>query len=270
MLKGFICPDKTTIASKECFTKCRMGKRCLTLPTLMAIGNTREFKGKFSTTQLLPGNCLRQVYLKIVNDYFIDPESMAFALLGTRHHSHLEHFAKYIDYITEKKLNGEISGIVDLLEPDENIEKQFVLTDMKTWRSYNVKKFNEGDELLDATYQLNNYRIMLESDDKFIETLGYPMKISRMQLQVTIRDGGTYIAKQNGVDRRIMILPIKIIDDKIVTEHFKKSSNILNEALNNNTLPDISGDTTWNWRRCKGFCEVFDKCPEGRKLNKVF
>jgi hypothetical protein len=269
-LKGFYCPDKTQIATKECYAKCRMGKRCLTLPTLMAVGNSREWTGKPSTTQLLPGSCLRQVYLKITNDYYIDPESMAFALLGTRHHSHLEHFAKYLEYITEHRLYGEASGAVDLLEPDELIEKQFVLSDMKTWGSYQIKKFNDGDEMADATYQLNQYRILLEHDEKLKETLGYPVKISRMQVQATIRDGGTYIARQNGVEKRIIILPIKFVDDEVINAHFSNYKTLLLDALNTNQLPEVTNAGTWNWRRCKGYCETFDKCPEGRKLNKIF
>jgi len=40
-LEGFYCPDKELITVQECLSKCRMGERCLTLPTLKLISQER-------------------------------------------------------------------------------------------------------------------------------------------------------------------------------------------------------------------------------------
>ncbi len=120
-LTNFKCPDGITRPIAECLENCPNTEgRCLSLPTLYDIGHDRAWKGKPSTTQLL--NPTRQEYLKITKDYTIAPKSRAFALLGTRHHRRLEVVAKKIEgNESELKLNSpEVSGILDLLEPDQN------------------------------------------------------------------------------------------------------------------------------------------------------
>ena len=44
MLKGFYCPDNEPIEVEDCLQKCRLGERCLTLPTLRLLSKEREQK----------------------------------------------------------------------------------------------------------------------------------------------------------------------------------------------------------------------------------
>jgi predicted RNA-binding Zn-ribbon protein involved in translation (DUF1610 family) len=41
---GFICPDGKTTTHKECLEKCRMGRRCLSKPTLRKMADVRKFE----------------------------------------------------------------------------------------------------------------------------------------------------------------------------------------------------------------------------------
>jgi len=162
-LTHFICPDKVHRLISECLTKCPLESgRCLSLPTLTEIGHDRQWMGTPSTTQSL--NPTRLEYLKIKHDYAISPFDRAFALLGTRHHRRLELVAKSIEGLeAEKKLTGEVSGIVDLLEPNGD-NGTWRLIDYKTWGSYQVAKFTgvkQGVyEIHQVELQLNNYRLM--------------------------------------------------------------------------------------------------------------
>ena len=132
-LKYFNCPDNKTRPIKDCLKGCpRPEGRCLRLPTLYEIGKDRPWKGKASTTKLL--NPTRMEYLSITSDYSITPKSRAFSLLGSRHHYKLEQAGKQLDGIeVEKYLEGDHTGILDLLEPDELKAGFYVLTDYKTW-----------------------------------------------------------------------------------------------------------------------------------------
>jgi len=268
MLKYFECPDGAIRPISECLERCpRPGGRCLTLPTLMEIGKTRQWSGKPSTTQLI--NPTRMEYLKIKCDYSIPPQSMAFALLGTRHHSKLEAVAKQIESLqSEIRLSDDFTtGIADLLEPDPLKDGYWILTDYKTWGSVAVAKFlglgnlNGDRSRFDLEMQLNNYRLMSQA-------AGFP--ISKLQVQITVRDGGIVAAYKNKVDFKIGLFPVKIVDDEEVLYYFYSKSKALIEAVNNSVLPELCpSDESWNSRRCKGWCDVFRFCPEGAKLNRV-
>lgn len=264
-LKYFRCPDGDKVEVKECLEKCpQESGRCLGLPTLTEVANTRPWEGIPSTTQLL--NPTRIEYLKITKDYCIDPFDRAFALLGTRHHQMLDVVAKKLEMISEKKLIGKISGILDLLEPDELCPESFKLIDYKTWGAYSIKKLlnnsgNLGDEGWNAKYQLNRYRLE-------VEKLGFP--VSCMFVQCTVRDGGTQVARQQGIEKKMYFIKIARIDDGIITKYFNAKSNALLTALANKILPPIcSYDERWGNKRCLKFCEVSSFCPEGAKINKV-
>ncbi len=139
MLKYFNCPDGETRPIEQCLESCpRPEGRCLSLPSLHSIGYARQWTGKPSTTQCL--NPTRLEYLQIKYDFAVDPFAQAFALLGTRHHGRLEAVAKKIEGLeSELALKGEVSGILDLLEPI-NGGDEFRLIDYKTFGSYAVAK----------------------------------------------------------------------------------------------------------------------------------
>lgn len=266
-LKYFNC-SAGKIPIKQCLEQCsRPEGRCLSLPTLHDIGNARKWNGKPSTTQLL--NPTRMEYLKIKHDYSINPFDMAFALLGTRHHKRLEIVANTIKNLqAEKKLSGEITtGILDLLEPDELYPDCFKIIDYKTWGAYSVAKVtgvteNGEYEKRNVALQLNNYRLM-------VEELG--IKISRLFVQCTVRDGNTQSAYRNNIDYKMALIPIDIIPDDEVKEFFLSKSFLLTKAVNNDELPELCQyEERWAGRRCKGsLCEVHMFCREGATVNKV-
>lgn len=265
MLKYFNCPDGETRPISECLEHCpRPEGRCLSLPTLTTIGQAREWRGIASTTQCL--NPTRLEYLKIKHDYAIDPFSMAFALLGTRHHGKLEQVAKKIEGLkAEQKLSGEVSGIADLLEPINGSE-DYRLIDYKTFGSFAVTKYLNDNETGEhdrhnLALQMNNYRILAQS-------IGF--NVTELKCQITVRDGGTFSARKNGVDFNLIMIPVPILDDDDVTKYFITKSKALIEAIANDQMPPLCEYLErWGGRRCAGYCDIFFWCPEGAKVNKV-
>lgn len=266
-LKYFKCPDGITRPINECLEKCaRPEGRCLSLPTLYELGNPRTWTGNASTTQLL--NPTRQEYLKITKDYAVTPQEMAFALLGTRHHHRLDVVAKKIEGLeSEKKLTGAITGILDLLEPDERYPDKWKLTDYKTWGSFSVAlimgiKYNGEYERRQVELQLNHYRIK-------VEPLGFP--ISRLFVQCTTRDGGTFTAKNNGVLDKMLMIEVAILDGFEVIEYFVTKDEALKLALEEDKIPPLCDfEERWKGRRCKGeLCPIHMYCPEGAVVNKI-
>lgn len=218
-----------------------------------------------STTQLIKG--VRQAYLEIIMPYAIKPMDTAFMLLGTRHHQKLEYSANLLGLVAEKKLDAEISGIIDLLEPDEMKPDFYKLIDYKTSGSYAVaralgRKNDDGvADMREWELQLNKYRIELE-------LLGIP--ISRMIIQSCVRDGGTFSARNNGVPEKFVMIPVKKLDDIEVFYYFKDKADLLSKALETETMPDFcTWEERWSNRRCtKDYCSVFEWCPEGKGMNK--
>jgi hypothetical protein len=258
MLRGFICPDGERIDRLECIEKCRIGRRCLTLPTLYELSQEREYNGHFSTTQLL--NPFRISYLRIKSDYWIKPEDRAFQILGVRHHAVLEKSAKLHDLMCELKLKGdtEITGILDILEPHESIPDAWVMTDYKSWGSAALIRF---DNKHDVVYQLNHYRLLANK----VLAPGY---VERLQVQITVRDGGTKAAYANGIKERIKILDVPMMADAYIAKFFNDRAVALGGYIDRGELPPMCDDT-WNGRRCQGFCETYESCPEGRKIHNL-
>lgn len=160
----------------------------------------REWNGLVSATTVL--RCPRQFVFKQRFPYAINPDDMAFAILGTKVHKVLE--SEDDSFITELpsdiKLAAPMSGIMDLVFA---VNGEIHLKDNKTWGSFAVKKnmglreetrplldehghpvfykrngrgYKAGDPRMekiyipdptlaeneDVTMQLNIYRIMLE------------------------------------------------------------------------------------------------------------
>lgn len=314
MLEGFICPDKETVLVEDCLKRCRMeadcpqcggtgcpyckgtGKiveRCLTLPALKLISHEREWNGVASTTQLLNGTMLE--FLKLTKPYYIDPDSRAFLLAGTRHHTALEVVAKGLNLPAEIPLSVD-RDVFDLIEVEE---EGLVLTDYKLWGSFRVAKalgvveagkipdpsgavykssgkwgkagdpkmvswFRQDPDKADnweAELQLNRYRIMLED-------LG--LKIYRMQLQVTVRDGGLFISEQRGIFRNTYRIPIQRLPDTWVVGFFHTQAERLALALDQNSWSTpCSEKESWDGIRCKNFCDVANYCPKGQLIKSL-
>ena len=281
MLAGFICPDGEPVTLPDCMKKCRLGRRCLTKTTLEAIAvGEREWDGTPHVTQLLNGTMME--YLRITNDYYVDPQSRAFALLGSAHHKLLEddNMREDLQRMSEIYLtNGLVQGTLDLIEQENG---EFVLTDYKTWGSYRVKRAKglvkrgtRGDtwftidpehiDLRDAELQLNMYRVMAEEK--------YGIKINRMQIQVTSRDGGTRMAKSYGVMQNMELLDVPRLTDSYIKGFIEQRAKALLYYVNTGIYPPIcSPEERWHDlksgkdRRCERYCEVAKFCPHGQQV----
>lgn len=265
-----------------------MAQRCLTLPTLKMVGEQRQWNGVASTTQLLNGTM--HEYLKLTKDYAVEPKSRAFMLQGTKHHANLEEVARQLGMAAEIALSDD-RDIFDVLEIEGT---EIVLTDYKLWGSFKVaqakglvqtgKQPDPSGEVyrssgkwgkagspkmvpifepdpdkadnMEAEHQLNHYRVMLK--DKFGVT------INRMQLQVTVRDGGTYVAKNRGVTELVYMIPIPIIDDGEIRDYFNYKQACLAFAMEHGWSEVCNDHECWGGRRCKGYCDVWMHCTKGR------
>ncbi|KKN75189.1 hypothetical protein LCGC14_0383480 [marine sediment metagenome] len=288
MLEWYKCPDETIVSVKDCLAKCIQSERCLTLPTLTLIAQERKWTGTASTTQLLNGTMYS--FLKLTQPYTVDPDSMAFALLGSKHHQQLSDVAKTLNLPSEIPLTDEDRDIFDLLEPDNG---GWTLTDYKTWGSFRVAKClgivktgkqpdpsgevykragawgaagspkmidvfqqvpSEADNW-ETEMQLNRYRIMLKERG---------LQIGRMQIQITVRDGGLAVSRSRGIERNTYMVPIKRLEDEETKRYFTTKANLLKVALEDKgwTNP-CDNRECWDGVRCRDYCEVALFCPKG-------
>ena len=291
-LEWFKCPPNDTISVipvKACLEQCWREERCLTKPTLILIAQEREWSGVASTTQLLNGTMYS--FLKLTQPYVVDPDGMAFALLGTKHHQQLDEIAKQLNLPSEIALTTEDRDIFDLLEPEP--DGTWTLTDYKTWGSYRVasalglKKVGtrpdptgktyktnsrygskgspimvptfatlEGQgDTFDVELQLNNYRLKLEERG---------IKIGKMRVQITVRDGGIQIAQSRGIERNTYMIPIPFLDDDYVDHYFTEKQADLDTALLLGKWDEpCDNRECWDGVRCERFCEVAMYCVKG-------
>ncbi len=293
MLKGFICPDGIITEIDPCLSVCRMDTRCLTLPTLRAISLEREWGGIPSTTQCLNGTMYE--FLKLTKDFCVDPDSRMFMLQGTKHHAELEEVAKQLGVPAEIALSGD-RDIFDYIEIEEG---EIIITDYKLWGSFKVAKAlglevtgkkpdpsgavyktnskygRMGDaklvpiwganplkvDNLDAELQLNRYRVKLA---------GLGVKVGRLQLQVTVRDGGLYIAHNRGVFRNAYKIAVKILPDEDVLTFFKwKTDQLLDALAKDQWDTPCTEYECWEGIKCARFCDVAAHCPKGVYMQTV-
>lgn len=297
MLEGFICPDGQTVKIEECMASCRIGRRCMTLPSLVLLSSERQWTGRGSTTQLITGTM--EAFLKLTQPYYVDPDKRAFMLGGIRHHQNMEDVAKELGLATEIALSID-RDIMDLLEWEGS---DLVLTDYKWWGSYKVAKalglvevgkqpdpsgevyktnskygkagspkmvsvFAPDPSRVDnweAEFQLNNYRVKATP---LLEKVG--LKIARMQLQITVRDGGLYVALDRGIVKRVYMIDIPEVPDEVVIGYFIFKQECLAQALDQGSwdLP-CTVKESWEGNKCEDWCEVWEHCSKGRLVHSL-
>jgi len=292
--KYFVCPDDEKIEIAKCLEKrgCRLQDRCATLPTLRLMGFDREWRGVSPSSA---GNGPRLLYLKATTDYAINPNNRVWAVFGTSTHDKLS--IHDFNVLAEEKLaDSQMSGIADLLEEDEYIDGSYILSDYKTWGSFKVAKAmgitsekvdepildadgnlvllrsgkNQGQpktkqvtvisqnlskiDMVNEELQLNRYRI-------FFEGKGFP--ISKMQIQIVSRDGGTYIAKGRGIDKNLYVIPVKRLPDSAVLDFYDILKAETDQAFKDGTAQKCNAGESWKGRRCTDqYCEVFEACQK--------
>ena len=283
--KWFICPDGEKIEISKCLSVkgCRLGNRCATIPYLRSVAFDREWKGISPSSA---GSDARYLWLKATRGYVVDPNNRAFAILGTAVHHKLS-LHSYNVLSEETLSDGQMTGIADLLEDDE-YNDGYILTDYKTFGSFKVTmclgiatktveicnddgepiRFKSGkrkgqiktrkeieiseDNIdMDAeTMQLNRYRI-------FFEQKGFP--ISKMQLFIIVRDGGTASAFTKKINDNIYVVSVKRLDDKVVLDFYDDLDQKVKAAFETGYAPECSKKLKWNGNRCKK-CEVRGDC----------
>ena len=286
-LERFICPDKESIGVKDCLTKCRMAERCLTLPTLTLIAEEREWHGVPSTTQLLNGTMME--FLKLTKPYAVDPDRRMFMLAGTNHHKSLELAAKELGLPAEVALSID-RDIFDLLEEEDG---ELVMTDYKLWGSYAVAKAlgivkvgeqpDPSGEVYKSTgkwgkagspkmvpifqrnaSQADNADVELQQNRYRVKLAEKGIQLKRMQIQVIVRDGGLAIATSRGITRNSYRIPIKKIEDDVVTAFFAaKESALLSALAMGKWEQPCSEAECWEGKRCQDYCDVACYCPKG-------
>lgn len=281
---GFICPDNEVITFKRCLKKCRMSERCMSKATLKAMSDQRPDERPPSTTELLSGTC--EAYLKRTEQYYIDPQDRAFAIMGTIHHLNLENQEVGEEILKEEKLKGlDITGILDYYDTESK-----TLIDYKNTGSYKaskvlglrfkmisdptgaryvksgkwgragtlkkVKSFYEDESTSDFgdwLFQVNMYRYLLEIK-------GYEVKA--MKLQMNVRDANTITAFSRGVKKNIYFVDIPFVDNEIILPYFTEKRDRLVEHLASRTIPEkCNEEETWNGKKCEKYCEVRTLCP---------
>lgn len=286
---GFVCPDGSFTPFQVCLQRCPFAnkfeaERCLSIRTLSAIAEQREWTGVPSTTQLLKGT--REVYLEITEDYFVDPQNRIAALAGTRVHSVLDKFSP-THSVTERRLFDEIgSGQLDfymdgVLFDNKNygsykaasvlgIKDKYVFDgyyktgEKKGQPKYKKELVYDGTKSrLDLAIQLNHYRMLLEAN-------GYPVK--KLVCEMFVRDGGTYLAKQRGIDFNARLIIINKLSDIWVHRYLMKKANLLKSALETRTLPaPCRYRENWNEKKCSlGWCSVREFCDIGYKYLSIW
>jgi hypothetical protein len=189
--------------------------------------------------------------------------------------------------------DGLIKGIPDILEPDEEDVGFYILYDYKTSGSFKVAlalgltkiqvpyiddyghqvllktgknkglpKTKQGwavdlvkghSDIKDWIFQMNRYRIS-------VEFYGFP--ISKMIVQCIPRDGNTYIAKQRGVDKNVILVEIPRLDDQMILDHYANLQAEINEAFATGRARICNSEESWDGRKCKGYCPVHAQCKE--------
>lgn len=288
---SFICPDKEQCSITDCLSGCRIpfafeAERCLSLPTLKAVAEQREWTGTPSTTMLIGGT--REAYLKITKDYPIDPQDMIWAIFGTGLHAALEKYAGEDDISEERIFDEYSSG-----SPDRYEKSTGFLYDYKSYGSYKTAKVlglhkdripvfgPDGKQekhgngkpkfydkwsighksRFDLALQLNDYRIKLE------QVRGLP--VNKMFAEVLTRDAGTHIAKSRGIEKNAQLVRIHNISDYWVKLYMRAKAEALQHALRTNELPrPCTYRETWGGMKCERFCSVWQYCDEGRRKHK--
>lgn len=265
-----------------------MGRRCLTLPTLVEVGTERVWTGDGSTTQLLNGTMYE--WLKLTNNFSINPRSdKAFALLGTGHHKLLEGRAAQLGLPSEVSLTGDGRNVFDLLEIEGY---EYILTDYKTWGSFKVARtfgivvvheyeehytdragrkrkrtikeraeVPERGDWFEIGMQLGRYAYAIQDKSG--------IKVARAQVQVTVRDGGIKATVQHGITDNMYLREVPLPSRTECEEYFALKAAQLAEAMSNGWTDVCDEYECWEGVRCAKFCEVAHLCPKGKQERMI-
>jgi hypothetical protein len=233
MLKYFYCPDGKKILTSDCLCKCvSPNGRCLSRYSLIRAESSYRWSGAVDTDQLL--NPTRMEYLKYKCSYGIYPQDA---------------------FCTKHDYDSEI---------DEQKPGSFILITHRLWASAAVAKFlsdKPNGTKHDLELALNLDRISLE---------GHNQPVSRLFVEIEVKDAGINAAVRNGIDFKVKLLPIRLLDNDEILFYFYDKYTALTKAIKDDILPAMCDySERWEGRRCKVGCDVFRFCPDGAQINKV-
>ena len=294
-LVGFVCPDGVSIKIHDClkWQGCRLKDRCCPMAVLRYIAIVRKYT---KVTASMSGNGPRLIYLNEIEDWFVDPDRMMFAFGGTNMHLQLSDQEKRLldNILAEIKLKV---GTSDVLEHDEfhptDPADWFILYDYKSSGSYAVAKWagikvhKEDRPILDADGNKvllksgpNKGKVKTKQHREIIEDFsqgdrravslqvnryrqGWALKgfnVSKMFVFAIPRDGGTYLAKQRGIERRYYKFPLEFIPDEEVDRYYDGLQRECDEAFETGYARRCVNWECWDGERCRNYCEVSVPC----------
>ena len=70
-------------------------------------------------------------------------------------------------------------------------------------------------------------------------------------------------AKKNGLSENIYLIPVTRLSDTEVKDYFYRKSQLLIKALESSEMPPpCSSEESWGGKRCQGYCDVAEFCPD--------
>jgi hypothetical protein len=247
-----------------CFRQC--SNKCHPLPVLAALADDRGHEpGVYHVTEVF--NPPKVVYLSRHEDYYVEPESMAYVCFGTAYHLLMERGGARLaelgvadPAVLEQSFRTEITtpfgkavlaGRADRYEPDTK-----TLWDYKTEKLYSIKKYLAGEwEGVKHVYQLNAYR-----------TFMFP-EAERLMLSCLVKDHGYQAKVRDGIPA-IVNVSVPIIQSGLIREVVASKIGILlqNEA-DPSAIRDCLPEELWGGKRCEEYCAVREFCLQGLANN---
>jgi hypothetical protein len=263
-LKGFVCPlNQQNVTLEDC-QNCPLP--CDPLPLLATVLNTRKtIPGIYHVTEIL--NPRQMTYLTRKHDYYMPPDSMFEAALGTAWHQAIEKTIKeekgeiFQGYISEKNFKVFINGVILSGTLDLADLKHLILWDFKTSGAYSVALFMEnGWE--DSTWdkyakQTNIYRIY-----------GFP-EAKRIKLHVKIKGWDRTLANMDIKNK--IVIDVPIMDTQKVKDFVsQRIADILEDEKTDNP-PPCTKEEMWTSKkgepkRCLEYCGGKNFCPQFHSL----
>ena len=258
MQVGLICHIHGNVTLDKC-AACPFP--CHPYPALEAIleGTRVPVRGSYSVTEL--PKPYKSVYLSRKHPYYVKPENMIPASLGTSWHEKVEKHGNS-RYLMEQSFETTINGLTFTGRADIYDTVLKILWDLKNvaWYPVQLMLDNKWDQVT-YDYQLNTYRHFLFPDAK------------EMYLDIAIRDWRDWIGKKHCVSRWVKIqVPFISLED--ITAYITERITTHAEIAETENPPDCTPDDMWMNNRekvpkfCLDYCGGSAYCEQFKEWKK--
>jgi len=254
MLKGIKCNKKNdNISFKDCLecaksldNPCGITYEIINGIISQIVGNEHT-PDMINTTAIEPSGCVRKEFLQRTNDFYSSLTDLYFMFRGTIAHKIFEEYA-HPNAIIEKGYVRTVAGIKVTGKPDLILPKEGILKDWKTTSSiFYIDKNSQAYE--NHIEQLNIYRWILAKPDG-----EEPIDIKKMQI--------VYLTM-----KEFRQIEVPILDNKWVEMAVTSQASKLSHAMTTGEVPEVPNDYP-NYKLCKNYCPVKDKCSECWKMGQ--